>query len=59
MLFVVRRLVVLWGFFGFVLFEVLGLVLFFFNFCKIQITLKCHEGFKKVHEQHGEEKNYP
>lgn len=29
MLFVVRRLVVLWGFFGFVLFEVLGLVLFF------------------------------
>lgn len=50
-----------WGFCGAFLglFEVLGLVHFgFFNFCKFQTTLKCHEGVKNVHERHGEEKNY-
>lgn len=46
-----------WGIFGFVLFEISRFGFgFFFNFCKIQTTLKCHEGSKKVHEQHGEEK---
>lgn len=48
MVFVVCGLGFLWGFFEFVLLEVLDLIVCFLNFCKFQTTLKCHEGFKKI-----------